>query len=118
MDSRGDCATYAPSVTDLAVRPDLYDGLGVQLTGFLSTAHEDRFVYASREDYEYGNQSAGVPLKLTAEQEARYRSLQGRRVRLHGRVKNGELIDISSAQVQELTRTEYNRLPALPPPRK
>jgi len=118
VNPEGACAIYAPSVTDLAVRPELYDGLIVQSSGFFSSRYEDRFLYASKEDYEYGNQSAAVPLELTAEQQAQYGDRQGRRVRLLGRVKNGKLADITSVDIQEFTRTQYNAVAPLPPPPK
>jgi hypothetical protein len=56
----GSCATYRPSLVELIVRPEWYDGRKVSVMGVLSFRTEDQALYVSTEDLQHMNTGASV----------------------------------------------------------
>jgi hypothetical protein len=112
-----------PSLTELVVRPEWYDGESVYTTGVLGYEFEESALYSSREDYDRMNTMGAVWLRYSA-QCGQCPSLVGKWVSASGTFRaserghmgmfGGAIVDVRN--VSELS--DYRHIPApAPPPR-
>jgi hypothetical protein len=119
-DANGKCKSYSPSVTQLVVRPEWYDGESVLTKGVLGHDIEEHALYSSREDYDRMNTSGAVWLSYPTQCD-QCPSLVGKWVSVRGTFRalgsghmglfGGEIVDV---KVRELP--DYRHIPVPGPP--
>jgi hypothetical protein len=121
-DANGRCKVYTPSLTQLVVRPEWYDGEPISTNGVLGHDFEEHALYSSREDYDRLNASGAVWLSYSVPCD-QCPALVGKWVSVRGTFRasgsghmglfGGEIVD---AKVGELPDFRHRPAPT-PPPR-
>lgn len=66
--SASDCTTYRPSLIELVVRPEWYDGVRVSVEGILGLGDGESALYRSVEDYEVQNAANALWVPISGAQ--------------------------------------------------
>ncbi len=106
---------YAPSVLEVVIRPELYEGQPLRLVGYYSDAPQDSFLYPTAEAYEYGEQPSALPIHLEQSERHNYHRFDGKRVLLEATLKRGVIRSIRSIYAHSLRRSTTPLINPPPP---
>ncbi len=114
--AQGDCVRYGPSVLEVVIRPELYDGRAVELMGYYSDDFEDTFLYPTAETYDHLEHPSALKVRLDAADKDKYHRFHGERVRLEATISRGVVTKIERMDVADFRRSTFKMPPPPPPP--